>query len=311
MKNIINNLLEKKRKEALDKIIESKKFFDDTVQQALQDGGALSKTASDAKSYADAEFDRLLQEINRGTSRFEFKKIIDRAKEVAQYRAYVMPASELYIASRSLLDEIREWGIPAELLIRLEGLILGGTLQNDKEMQARHGLFRIISEYNSWNKKKDQYSTALFNANLILFLLMAVILIGAYTTEENYYSFLQAGLSGALASIILKSPPLNSYGALLSFGSQFPIRIASGFISCAICFGLLASKIVNIGNIASYTEDYLSIDYTSKVILISIGILTGFSERAIYSFSNVFETSIVPRKDRKKGKSRENEEKRE
>ncbi|MBI3814158.1 MAG: hypothetical protein HY279_06800 [Nitrospinae bacterium] len=304
MKNIFDYFIERKKKRYLDDVLKAKRLFDDTVQQALQDSGGLSKTASDAKAYADAEFKQLLQEANQAASGFD--KLAARANEIAQYRAYVMPTSELYIESRSLIDEMREWGIPIELLSSLEGLILDRAIQN-KEMQARHNLYRIINAYDYWDWYVDWYSNTLNRVNLVLFILMASILLRAYNTEENYFSFLMAGLSGAVASVILKSPPLSAYGHFLSFYGSFFVRIASGFIASAVCFGLLASKIVNIGNIASYTEDYLSIDYTSKVILISIGILTGFSERAIYSFSSVFETSIAARRDKKKTKGKQDE----
>lgn len=301
MKIILNYF----KKRAINKILKTKSLFDDSVQQAIQDSGILSKTASDAKAYADEEFKQLLQEVNQAISGFD--KFSEIAYKIAQHRAYVIPASELYIESRSLLDEMKEWGIPGELLGSLEGLISYKTIQNNKEMQARHNLYRIIDAYDYWDRYIDWYYNTLNRVNSILFLLMASILLRAYNTEENYSSFLLAGLSGAVASIILKSPPLSAYGHFISFYGNFFVRIASGFIASAVCFGLLASKIVNIGNLASYTEDYLSIDYTGKVILISIGILTGFSERAIYSFSNVFETSITIRKDRKKGKDKQSE----
>lgn len=301
MKIILNYF----KKLAINKILKTKSLFDDAVQQAIQDSGTLSKTASDAKAYADEEFKQLLQEVNQAISVFD--KFSEIADKIAQHRVYVMPASELYIESRSLLDEMKEWGIPGELLGSLEGLISDKTIQNNKEMQARHNLYRIIDAYDYWDRYIDWYYNTLNRVNSILFLLMASILLRAYNTEENYSSFLLAGLSGAVASIILKSPPLSAYGHFISFYGNFFVRIASGFIASAVCFGLLASKIVNIGNLASYTEDYLSIDYTGKVILISIGILTGFSERAIYSFSNVFETSITIRKDRKKGKDKQSE----
>lgn len=301
MKIILNPF----KKRVINKILKTKNLFDDSVQQAIQDSGTLSKTASDAKTYADEEFKQLLQEVNQAISGFD--KFSERANKIAQHRAYVIPASELYIESRSLLDEMKEWGIPSELLGSLEGLISDKTIQNNKEMQARHTLYRIIDAYDYWDRYIDWYHNTLNRVNSILFLLMASILLRAYNTEENYFSFLMAGLSGALASIILKSPPLSAYGHFISFYGNFFVRIASGFIASAVCFGLLASKIVNIGNLASYTEDYLSIDYTGKVILISIGILTGFSERAIYSFSNVFEGSINIRKDRRKGKDKQGE----
>ncbi|MBI5562553.1 MAG: hypothetical protein HY894_06865 [Deltaproteobacteria bacterium] len=137
---------------------------------------------------------------------------------------------------------------------------------------------------------KAYFSLALITGAIILFTYFS------WDGIHDYQLFAVAGLFGSLVSILLKPPKPATYGKTVYYYFSFVARPGAGVAASLILYGLLASGLITVSKITDFFTDAKPLDEHGKAVLISLGILTGFSERAIYYFHDLYEKLFIGKK---------------
>jgi hypothetical protein len=110
--------------------------------------------------------------------------------------------------------------------------------------------------------------------------------------DLRFPGFLFAGIAGTGVSILLKLPPLSVYGEAASLWLRIAGRYAAGAAGTIAGYGLLVLGIIHIAA-GSSSPDVLDpcawggCWQRTAAITVAIGLLLGFSERALGSFEAI------------------------
>lgn len=254
--------------------------------------------------------------------RAPFADLVAQAQSLARLRAYVLPPSELIAEAQQVLASLTEWRVPAATLAEVERavqvVLTGAQGTQSKFTEARAELGRLLTVRDQWRSYITWYFRQLGGAvalllPLTIFGIAAAILLGQ--AGHLTAAFLLAGASGTATSILLKLPPLAVAGETAWFWTRAGSRFAGGLCATAIAYGLLGSGLLGLSlSIAERTmspaqliqacgqpplksdrepapagagESQPACPQTGYMLLLSVAMLFGFSERSLGSFEEL------------------------
>ncbi|HYO52365.1 hypothetical protein [Archangium sp.] len=233
----------------------------------------------------------------------------DEALALARRRAYVLPVEELSVEADALVSEMRDLGVPVPVVAELEKL--ARRLSEEKNEPVKRALLnRILEDYDYWDWYVDWYSTNISIASIALGIgaiaTLAIALRLAFQ-GNHVIAVLFSAASGAAVSILGRLPPMTVYGDAASLYMRMSTRLFSGILASCTGMWLFTSGAiqVNLGDkslkaIASTCIDGVRPEEctpTSFLLLVTLAVLLGFSERAFTSFERVLPTGgEAPRK---------------
>jgi hypothetical protein len=223
----------------------------------------------------------------------------DEALALARRRAYVLPVSELAVEAEAIVAEMRDWGVPAPVIAELQKL--SQQISEKQDVPGNRALLnRILEDYDYWDWYVDWYSTKISIASLALGVAATVTLIIALRLSflgNHVIAVLFASTSGAAVSILGRLPPMTVYGDASSLYMRMSTRLFSGILASCTGMWLFTSGAIQIQlgkkdlqGIAMACIDKVSPDEctpTSFLLLVTLAVLLGFSERAFTSFERV------------------------
>lgn len=253
-----------------------------------------------------ATLDGLEDELRDANTDEERKNIVDRAEEVAQGRAYVQPTAELALEAKTLVDDLANWGIPAEFLASIDRELLQViTRPRDPEDSAaqlreqRAALNKLYQYYDAWSEHVVAYERwSKTNAWSLGALLIAssIICVAAIHHRQPLLGFMTAGLTGALLSVLSKLPPMLSWGQWASYTPRMLGRITTGIAATLAGGALLALDVIQVGS-ENFDALFEVRSPSHVLLLVGLGISFGFSERALVKFHElVFQPDKTPAK---------------
>lgn len=251
-----------------------------------------------------------------------FDDLAAQARSLARLRAYILPAAEVTAEAQQVLASLTEWRVPASTLAEVERsvqVILASAHADPPRDQAhlasaRAELGRLLSVHDQWRTYISWYFRQLSGAVALFLTLTIVGIVGAILLGQAGHltaAFLLAGASGTATSILLKLPPLAVAGETAWFWTRAGSRFAGGLCATAIAYGLLGSGLLGLS--MSVAERSLSpaqliqacgsrstpagteptpagessCPQSGYMLLLSIAMLFGFSERSLGSFEDL------------------------
>lgn len=286
----------------------------DEGKEEIEDALSLAALAGDPDAHKRAEkpladFVGLAARAAAASTDAELEWIKEQAEAVERQRAYVLPDDALYEEGLFLIEELEEWNLPESVIQRLKDRLQRIANLSAKGHQRRQLLTEIDEDADYWNFETERHEAFLRrSANALVpvcIVCLALSLVCFLLLGQAVAGFIVAGVGGAALSIVLKLPPLQVYGETVGRWQRIAARLAAGAVASAVGLGLLASGMVNVG-IPSGESGFVSAaamlaecqsrgcPAASASLLLSLGIIFGFSERAITSFERVI-MSRIPR----------------
>lgn len=293
--------LQAKREQVQGCIDHAKKQIEDALSLAID------PDAHKRAEKALADFANFGTRAAAASTAAELERIKDRAEAVRRQRAYVLPDDALYEEGLFRVEELQEWNLPEGVIQRLMDRLERLANIDAKPHQRRQLLSEIDEDADYWNIETERHKTFLRRSVNVLVPLcvacLALSLVGFLVLRQAVLGFIVAGISGAALSVVLKLPPLQMYGETVGRWQRIAARLAAGAVASAVGLGLLASGMINVG-IPSGEGTFVSpaamlaecesrgCSARSAMLLLSLGIIFGFSERAITSFERVIMAQI-------------------
>ena len=256
-----------------------------------------------------------------------FEDLAAQAQSLARLRAYILPAAETVAESQQVLASLTEWRVPSATLAEVERavhVILTSAHESQSKLAvARAELGRLLHVQDQWRSYINWYFRQLGGAVALLLPLTILGIIGAVLLGRAGHltaAFLLAGASGTATSILLKLPPLAVAGETAWFWTRAGSRFAGGLCATAIAYGLLGSGLLGLSLSvgersmspaqlmqacgtrvqaapaspkegepapAGAGESQPACPQTGYMLLLSIAMLFGFSERSLGSFEEL------------------------
>jgi len=221
----------------------------------------------------------------------------DKAERLERLRAYVVPRAEIALEGKGAFADLSQWNVPAEILSTLRANTLE-LLSDSDEKVARGALRALYAEYDYWAWYVDWFAD--FMQTTAIYLLAAEFLTLAFAvyrfvSGDVILGFIAAGACGALVSVISKMPPLIADAESSAYMRRVLMRIGTGLAAAIIGGGFLASGVVTItlpGGTSRITDLLEQCGKPSHcttgafLLLIALGLVLGFSERALTSFED-------------------------
>jgi hypothetical protein len=292
--------LETSRNETLSAIRAERLSFEAMVQRAQKIGEpplADVFLANVHNSLAEIE-----QRAKQETNIDELDCLIEDAEMQGQLRAYICPRVEIRNEGILAIDLMEEWNVPKTVITRLRGLLGQRLDKADTEQEAaRSALRAIFEEQDSWRNYTSEYEDQMQRLTRWLFVAtMALLLLAIATarfsaTVPLVIPIIFVGAAGSCVSIMAKMPLLDVSlsGELESYGRRILSRIGVGVIASLIGCGLLGWGIISFSIQGQTFADVLNACTTSTpnsctgprtLVLLTVPMLLGFSERALTSF---------------------------
>jgi hypothetical protein len=228
--------------------------------------------------------------------------VAERAATFARIRASLLPFCELAPEAQSRLATLRQWQVPFAALTNAQILShqVARAADDDEPVRAAFGELSVIFDY--WRSYLALYleQRKIAAAALLVTLLVSVgLAILAVTRAHASIGFMLAAMGGTAASIAIKLPSPSLHGDTASFGIRILTRIAGGLVAAVVGFGVLGSNLLDIrlgdhrvadslhcaqtAATLGRTGDGHSCGETELLFILSLGLLIGFSERALVS----------------------------
>lgn len=250
------------RADTLAAIGDSRSWFETSASrnahQTLEQASLVAGTA--------AKFDALLNSVegNKTPTSIELQRYIDRGKELARIRAYVIPTAELATEAHEAVADMHNWSVPATVVEDLVRNVV--PLVEGDEPHARAALRSLFETYDYWDTYVEIHArTMRWYAIVMLFFMMVTLAGGVillYGTHV-YSGVFCAGVAGALLSIIAKMPPLMGVGETNSYQLRIFSRLGIGVAASLIGMGLLCADVITIKLPAGSVAQLLNVDETA------------------------------------------------
>lgn len=246
--------------------------------------------------------------------------LVEDASNLANLRAYLLPVTEVALDAKAKVTEIRQWQVPPADLADIEDhylrLILARVPQQAPgaaeppphvSREASAALLKIYEEYDYYDMYTDWYNDITAKAMAILFGLTTAVLAGAVTAisfKVIYPSVILAGVAGAGISVMNRLPAAAIVGAVYPFMLQAVARLVTGAASTVVGFALLSLGLINVtvaGTAISTLLDTASTEtgFAARATVLGLGIVFGYSERALSTFSQSVLSRVSTDRDRK------------
>lgn len=248
--------------------------------------------------------EQLVADVSRETDLDELDSLEEDAERQGQLRAYICPRAEIRDEGVLAIDLMAEWNVPKAVIVNLRGSLGPALKKADKDLEAARGALRaIFEEQDSWRRYTSDYEDEMLRFTRWWLSVPTMILIVMAVLALRYFPLiipfavpiLFAGAAGSCVSIMAKMPVLDvsPSGELESYERRILARIGVGIIGSMIGCGFLGWGLISIsihgqtyGEIlnACSTAPLDSCSGLNTLIILSIPILFGFSERALISF---------------------------
>lgn len=311
--------LKEARDEALTTVEDHRANFEDAMQRAEATGSTTRLNVDTVRQ----GFEHLKTAIaTAGVD--DLETLTDSAERLERLRAYVYPGDEVAIEGRSALADLEQWGIPAPIVGALRRDV--EKLLTDSNVNVARGALRsLFGAYDYWAWYVDWYAGFMERVAWWLLGLEAVALVLALSRllyGDVILGVILASVCGALGSVISKMPPMMADAESDAYVRRIVMRVGTGVIAGVIGGGLLASGIVTVslpggsptlkdiveqcgkdvrdaqpgaatpavlakagtGLPAAVARPRCST--SAFLLLLAIGLLLGFSERALTSFED-------------------------
>jgi len=305
----------RRRVNVLASIMSARAAFDEAIERskAIPPVGANIEIAAIHGAFDELRTKALALDVNTEA----LDVIEESAGGLSHLRAYLYPKEALVPEAKLCLATLKEWGVPGDVVTNLERDLLPRVEKEDTA--GREALRAIFEEYDSWSDYVDWYNSDYMPRLNILFLLLVTIAIALalsrFVRQDVILGFVFAGISGALVSVLTRLPKFGVYGELSPALLGIFSRVGTGLVATAIGVGLLASGIftITLPQGSAGTESVSlpkviencgrpkpaaltpapqppkpSVECTTGNLftLLAIGILLGFSERALPAFED-------------------------
>lgn len=250
-------------------------------------------------------FDNLEEEFLAATTDEARKNIVERAEEVEQSRAYIQPESELVVEANTLAADMTDWGVPEPMLQSIERDLLSIIkLPADKTRLAekRSALNKLYQCYDAWSDHVTTYERWATRTAWVLGCLLVAGAVGciiAIAEKKPLHAFTVAGFTGALLSVLGKFPPMLGWGQWASYTPRMLGRITTGIVTTLAGGALLALDVIRIGEkrFVDLFAEKPAPETRYMLLLVGLGIVFGFSERALVQFQDmVFKQNVGDKK---------------
>ncbi len=291
---------ESQKKELYNKAFESRAYFNDIVETSqFAYGGKLPQVVEHHVKYVLKEFEDLFSAIEKADQEDDLAALEDRPYELENQTAYVLPVSHLAENAQVFFDELVSWEVPPKSIRQVKEFIekLRDPKIPDADKRNLYGW--ILAEYD-FRSDYVEWANSKF---LILKIISSVAAIGSLVAALIFLTmnlllpgFLFAGVSGASLSVLLKFPNIMDYGEYNKTMLDIFSRFTTGLIASVIGFGFLGSGVINLSftfegqakSIATIIKDFGTgnASILSLLMILSLGIIFGFSERLFSSFES-------------------------
>lgn len=309
---------ESQKKELYNKAFESRAYFNDIVETSLfAYGGKFPQEVNHHVQYVLKEFEDLFSAIEKASQKDDLAALEDRPYELENQTAYVLPISHLAENAQVFFDELVSWEVPPKSIRQVKEFI--EKLRDPKVPDAdkRNLYWWILDEYD-YRSDYVEWANSKF---LILKIISSVAAIGSLAASlillnSNFLllGFLFAGVSGASLSVLLKFPNIMDYGEFMKTMLDIFSRFTTGLIASVIGFGFLASGVINLSfsfegqpkSMATIIKDFSTsgnLHILSLLVLVSLGIIFGFSERLFSSFESTILGRLLSSEDKASDKA--------
>jgi len=295
--------LEKTRIEALSSITGDRMRVELMAQRPRTDDdkldAALLKTVLDRLTEIEAK-------AKDATTEDELSALEEDGELQGLFAAYFCPANQISAEGHIEIDNIEGWGVPKTAPKKLRELF-SKKLQNASENphEGREALYSIFAEGDSWKDFIDDYEGTMGTYMFWLFIISVCMLLLAitalYFAPKLYFlifpALLLAGASGSCISVMGKMPALDASlsGELNAYSRRVLARIGVGLAASLIGSGLLGWGVLPISIQNQTFSEALNVSSASltngaavvkALIVLTVPMLLGFSERALTSFEN-------------------------
>jgi hypothetical protein len=295
--------LEKARTEALSSITGDRVRVELMAQRPRTDDDKLDTTLL---QIVLANFTELEAKAKDAATEDDLKDLIADGEQQGQFAAYFCPINEVYDAGILAIDTIEGWGIPKSSPKRLLGLS-ENKLKNaaSDPYSARGALHSIYKEMDEWGDFIDDYEEVMDTyMNWLFWFSVGMLLasIAALYLAPNFpflifLALLLAGATGSCISVMGKMPAVEASlsGELDAYRRRVLTRICVGITASIIGCGLLAWGVLPISIQGQTFSDALTVSSAASptgnaiikaLIIITVPMLLGFSERALTTFEN-------------------------
>jgi hypothetical protein len=291
--------LEMERSETLSEIHDERSSFESMVQRARIAG----KMPPD--EFVREVLDRLDEIAERARTGATIDEVLSTAYDAdqqGQLRAYVCPLDEIEDEGNLAIDSMEEWKVPPSVLEKLRRSLLPKLERaKDQEATARGALRAIFEENDSWARYTNHYEHKMRSFSRILFwsivVLIPAALVSFHWRETFLFGLFFGGAAGSCASVISKMPLLavGLSGELESYERRILSRVSVGIVASLIGCALLGWGILSIfiqnqsfSDVINACSTGIPCTKLKLLILLSVPMLFGFSERALTSFEQQF-----------------------
>jgi hypothetical protein len=265
--------------------------FHEAVERARA-AGAVDEAFSDR---IEAQFQELEKQIRATSEQDILDNLCDRAEELERLRAYVLPEQEILLQAHTSLIDMRDWGVPPQILRSIETDLIVPMHQKNGLPTKRAALHKLFDFYDSWEYQVTSYDSWIVvrTRRLTVFLAFAVVAsIVGVALGSGLAAFIAGGLTGSIVSVLSRVPPMLGWGGWSALPARMYSRIGLGMAGTIAGGGLMAAGLVTIGKTpAEFTETISTLHQTSTgegLYLVAIGILLGFSERLLSGLAGAF-----------------------
>jgi hypothetical protein len=281
-------------RESLASVQDMRMNFETSLQRAIAAGSTplLDTTA------VLAQFAKIEHDIHRAPIE-DLESLEDRAERLERLRAYVLAPNEILLEGKYVLSVLSQWAVPPAVLDKLQSTLLEPLASQDVAT-ARAALHTLYRDYDYWSWYVDRFSEFMERTAWVLLISEAIALIAAINrlvTGDVILGMVGAGVCGALVSVISKMPAMLADAENASYVRRIIMRVGTGVAAASIGTGLLASGILTItlptGRLADFIEgcgrgpDLARACSTgARLLLLGIGMVLGFSERALTSLED-------------------------
>jgi len=235
-------------------------------------------------------FEALERELLEATTEDAQDNILERAEEVEQSRAYIQPEAELVAESTTLIADMADWGVPKPVLQAITNDQLNVIKSAGADLhKKRAALNKLYQYYDAWEAHVRDYESWATRTTWFLGALLIATAAGcvcAVYQTEPLVGFALAGLAGAMLSVLHKFPPMLGWGQWASYTPRMLGRITTGVVTSLAGGALLSTDVIRVGH-----EDFKLLfetpDTMKMLLLVGLGIVFGFSERAFVQFQNL------------------------
>jgi hypothetical protein len=249
----------------------------------------LRKTEKEWVAEIEQLFAAIATDIRNATDASVIQNLVSRAEELERLRAYVYPAHEIGPQARTSIADMRDWGVPSDILRVLDYELLPMATSRRRSIHERRaGLHKIFDFYDAWENQVSEYSEWVERQARILLGLLLFAVAGtslAIGLGLGAAAFILGGAVGTMTSVLSRLPRMLGWGDWIAASTRMYGRIGLGFAGVLAGGGLLAAGVVSIVKTGDEFEELLSIDHvatTSEALYLSaIGIVLGFTERML------------------------------